>query len=75
MTIESFDSPDSSTIAGAEYHPESRELRITFKRKGFTVGYLYAGFPLDMWEQFDAATSKGAFFGRHIRPLYSGVEV
>lgn len=74
MELQTFDSPDSSSIARAAYLPDSRELRVTFRRKTLEVTYTYANVPQSLWEEFDAATSKGTFFGKHIRPLYSGVE-
>lgn len=73
MSLDAFYSPDSSIIAGATYDSDSRQMVVTIKRgRDMTVSYTYTGIPADVWEQFDAAPSKGGFFNSHIRPLYSG---
>lgn len=69
---ESFESPESSTIVRAGYDPLEEVLQVTLRKKATDIDYEYAGVPLALWEEFDAAVSKGAFFNSHIRPLYNG---
>lgn len=80
----SFESTDSSTIAGASYDPDSRTLTVDFKGGMQHQGakstievrrYQYPGFELADWQQFLAAPSKGKFFSEIIRPIYVGREV
>lgn len=66
----SFQSPESSSIDGAEYNESSQTLRVLF-RKG--PPYTYSGVPRAVWAGFVTATSKGAYFTSTIRPLYAGV--
>lgn len=72
-----FQSPESSNIARAEYDPDCRQLSVEFKRqdKGASVTFLYPGFPLSLWIEFFQADSKGKFFASRIRPLYTGTAV
>lgn len=67
----SFDSPDSTMIARAEYDPTTETMTVEFKRPGANV-YTYGSFPAKVWEEFEQAPSKGSFFAKHIRPLFSG---
>lgn len=60
-----FVSPESSTILGASYHPDTERLVVTFRSNGST----YSGGPCDraLWDAFEASESKGKFYGAHIR--------
>lgn len=73
MSLQSFDSTDSSLIASADYDSDTNQLRITFKRKGGQATYTYEEVPQKVWDGFDAAPSKGQFFSSSIRPLYVGL--
>jgi hypothetical protein len=67
----SFDSPDSQMITRGEYDPTTETMTVEFKRPGANV-YTYSGFPPALWQEFEQATSKGSFFAKLIRPIYSG---
>ena len=60
-----FVSPESSTILGASYHPDTERLLVTFRSNGST----YAGGPCsrELWDAFEASESKGRFYQTHIR--------
>lgn len=66
----SFDSPESSLVVFACYDPDSQMLSIDFKG---AKTYTYT-VPSDVWKEFYRATSKGAYFGKAIRPMYAGKE-
>lgn len=72
---ESFESPESALIVSARYDPSTFEMWLTMKSKQGESLYQYAGFPSDLWQEFQAAPSKGQFFSAHIRPLFSGHKV
>ena len=57
----------STVIQSFDYHPERRELLVTF-----TTGrrYLYLGVPLAKVEAMRSAFSKGRYFNREVRPYY-----
>jgi hypothetical protein len=58
----------STVIRYYSYHPETRELNITF-----VTGrrYVYEDVPQDVADAFKAAFSRGTFFNQHIRAHYS----
>ena len=64
---DSFTSPESTSIAGADYDANTRTLYVRF-----TNGKTYRGqdFPAEAWRAFVQADSKGSHFNRRIRPLY-----
>lgn len=68
-----FRSPESSTIEGANYDPDTEVLHITFAHDHST--YAYDKFPYLMWVDFLGATSKGKFFSTRIRPIFSGTKL
>jgi hypothetical protein len=71
---DSFESPESSTIAGASY--QDGTLSVMFKRgAGARERYDYSGIPAELWAEFVMADSKGQFFGARIRPLYRGTKI
>lgn len=73
MSIESFESPESTSIIRASYDSDTEVLSVEFKRsETTTMTYDYANVPPKMWEEFSMSESKGSFFGRFIRTLYSG---
>lgn len=66
---DTFDSPESSTIARGVYSYGAQVLLVYFTSG---KGYAYGGVDSGTWEQFRDAKSKGAFFGAFIRPMYAG---
>lgn len=70
--ILSFESPESSTIAGAFY--DHGIMVVLFKRGPGRDNdrYDYRDVPEVIWQEFVAAGSKGAFFTQQIRPHYQG---
>lgn len=69
----SFESPESSNIAGASYDPDTLTLTIQFKghRGQPERSYAHSGsFTMAQWEEFSAAPSKGQFFAEQIKPLF-----
>ena len=60
----------SALFDRAEYDPFSQRLLLWFS--GAVDPYAYDGVPLSVWQGFQAARSKGAYFGRTIRPRYEG---
>lgn len=70
-----FESPDSSSIASAEYDKDTGLMSIHFKRARGPERYDYAPVPFDLWARFTQAASKGVFFQSFIRPVYAGVKV
>lgn len=73
---DSFESPESSSIAGASYEEGSQTLSVTFKRaRDARERYDYPSVPAELWAEFVMATSKGEFFAARIRPLYKGTKI
>ncbi len=70
--VQYFDSPESSTVARAVYHPRSEIMRIWF-RSGKT--YIYTGVSIECWEKFVTAPSRGQYVAESIRPRYEGIEI
>lgn len=65
----SFESPESSSLTGASYDPDCRQLTVEFKDG---KRYDYPGIEPQTWMAFMEAGSKGSYFMRNIRPLYAG---
>lgn len=63
---------ESSQISGFGYDAESRTLAVQFPGRGVTPGstYHYANVPPEVFAEFQAAESKGTFFGKNIRGKY-----
>lgn len=70
----SFTSPESSSIGGASYDPDTQVLAVDFKRNPAIPSerYVFGGFPPEKWKEFMEADSKGTYFAKWIRPLFSG---
>lgn len=71
----SFESPESSTIAGASFERTTGILTVEFKRgsrERTPKRYVYENFPSLKWLDFLEADSKGAFFAKEIRPFFVG---
>jgi hypothetical protein len=66
--IREFNSAEqSSTIHSANYNTETRLLTVNFKHG---VSYVYKQVPLEIYEQFEAADSKGTSFRNLFYNLY-----
>ncbi len=63
----------SSQISGYGYNAESQTLALSFPGRGATpdVVYHYFDFPAEAWADFQAAESKGKFFGAHIKGKFA----
>lgn len=75
---DSFQSPESSNIAGAMYYESDKTMYITFSGHGFEGrprDYVYSGVPFDLWVRFKGSESKGKFFSSEIRPKFTGIPV
>lgn len=83
---DSFESPESSNITGAQYSSKTWTLRVTFHQrkagKGRANTYEYCkhnsgkmGVPEYLWGYFKDAVSKGRFFTSEILPFYKGTAI
>ena len=66
-----FESPESSALHGASYDPDTEVLTVVLSHNGGTP-YDYDKFPRVMWKEFLEAPSKGTYFQKRIRPVFSG---
>lgn len=68
-----FESPESATIVSARYDRKTEKMTVTFKRENLAERtYVYSNIPINLWAEFAAASSKGFFFSKMIRPMYAG---
>ena len=58
---------DSSAIARIGYDPKAGEAYVEFHDSNV---YAYGGVPLDVFEEFTEAESKGTFLNTAIKPRY-----
>lgn len=58
----------SAAIPRIEYDGFTRTLHVWFRSS--MTRYSYEGVPPIVYRRFCEATSKGAFFQRHVRPRY-----
>jgi hypothetical protein len=58
----------STAVRDIEYDAEARVLRVTFVPTG--KRYAYRQVPLETYDEFIHAFSKGTFFNRHIRDRF-----
>lgn len=65
----SFESPESSSVAGASYDPATLTLTVTLRPD---KTYTYNPIQLEKWRAFLDASSKGKFFQSAIRPFTVG---
>lgn len=63
----------STAVRDIAYDPPSRTLWVTFVPTG--KRYAYRSVPLDEYEAFIHAFSKGTYFNRYIRDRYDYTEV
>lgn len=62
--------PESSQIFSIGYNPETKVLAIQFRNRATKEAgpsYHYALFPAEKFAEFQAAESKGRFFGAEIK--------
>lgn len=74
--IDSFTSPESSHISGAEYDSSTETVTVTFHHRG-KPGSTYKStkpFPQDVWDAFKGASSKGVFYNNSIQSIYGMVK-
>lgn len=65
-----MDSVESSQIHSIGYDPETNTLAIRFKSRGGPGSlYHYSNFTVDDFTAFSNAESKGAHFGKYIKPF------
>ncbi|MEK6262292.1 MAG: KTSC domain-containing protein [Planctomycetota bacterium] len=62
---------DSSNIEAIGYDPSSTELHVQFLKSGL---YVYHDVPQDVFDAFLSSDSKGSFFNRNIKNVFSNVE-
>lgn len=67
-----FGDTGSSLVDSASYDPDTRNLTVTLRAGKVSKTYTYGGFPPSSWVEFYQAESKGQFFSRVIRPMFSG---
>jgi hypothetical protein len=58
---------ESSLFTSAAYRPDARQLYLRFHDAKI---YRYFDVPVDVYEAFLAAESKGRYFGGHIRNVF-----
>ena len=65
----------SSQLSAVGYSASDEILTIQFPDKGDRPGgiYQYAGVKPEVFDAFNAAKSKGSFFGEHIKGLERGI--
>lgn len=70
----SFESPESSNIAGASFDPDTGLLTVRFKGHGTTpeerIYISTAIMTIRQWVDFLQCASKGEFFAGQIKPLF-----
>ncbi len=64
---------NSSMISHVQYDPETRELRVTFKKSGKTYSSKMP-VPAEVYDGLIAAKSAGSYYNLHIAGRY-GMEV
>lgn len=62
----------SGMLTAIGYDKDTSTLHVQFPKGDI---YRYPGFPQELWEQFQAAESKGKFFAASIRGKFSGTKV
>lgn len=62
-----IDSPESSNVAGFGYEESTQTLTVAFKTGG---EYQYFDVPQSVFEQMQAAASKGQFLAQNIKGHY-----
>lgn len=60
----------SSNVGSIGYDEASNVLEVGFKTKSGESVYQYYGVPLEMYNDFMSADSKGSFFAQNIKGVY-----
>ena len=53
---------DSSTVHSASHNDETLDMLVHFKSSFATISYAYKNVPVEVFEQFESAESKGTAF-------------
>lgn len=64
--------PQSSNLAGYDYSTEMQVLTVEFKHGG---RYNYYDVPPTIFDQMNAASSKGQFLAQHVKNIYRYAKV
>lgn len=67
MAKEMINITSSTGIISATYESSIKYLTVTFKTG---KSYGYSEVPIEVWNSFKEATSKGSFFSRNIKNKY-----
>lgn len=72
---DSFMSPESSHISGAEYDSTTKTVTVTFHHRGKPGGKYISTKPmlLDAWVSFKHSPSKGQFYNELVKDIYGMV--
>lgn len=76
-----FESPESSSILGASFNPDTGVVRVEFKLSDREVKAkkppkVYEGLiSPELWLDWLSAESKGSFFNTNVRPIWGGKQV
>lgn len=68
----SFASPESSNISAARFDVDTQTLTVTFQGRRT---YQYPQIPAHIWDAFLIADSKGEYFHKMIKDVFTGVRV
>jgi len=68
QTLPALSPVESSAISAAGYDKAARKFLVQFKTTGHI--HAYSDVPPEIAQRFEEAESKGAFFGRWIRPVF-----
>jgi lysyl-tRNA synthetase, class II len=68
VSITLIPTPESSQIEAIGYAPAYHTLAVQFKSSGAV--YHYFAVPIEIWDGFQAAESKGKYFGKVIKGYY-----
>jgi hypothetical protein len=62
----------STNVAEIGYDESAEEVYVDFITSGL---YAYRGVPLHVWQEFEAAESKGGFVNQILKPGYPAVKL
>ena len=65
---ENIETPDSSALTEIAYWPYGKELRVQFRNSG--AWYTYYDVPVEIWQDFKNAESKGRYYNQYIKGSY-----
>jgi len=66
---------ESSIIQDMKYSYGSKELYVQLRYPSDRPWYAYSNVPLEVYERFEQAESKGIFFNTEIKPNYQSRKV